>query len=45
MAARAQTLAMRTRAVPTPTPGIRPSTRAAIGKAGKNRTDCTPEAA
>ncbi len=36
---------MTTNAGPTPTPGIQPTTRAAIGYAGKNRTDWRPEAA
>ncbi len=34
MAARAHRLAITSRAVPTPIPGIHPSTRAAIGNPG-----------
>ncbi len=34
-----------TRAAPGPTPGSQATTRPAIGKAGKNRTDWAPEAA
>ena len=45
MAPRADRLATTMRAGPAPTPVTEPRTRATMGKAGKKRTDWTPEAA